>query len=1085
MIDADRLDELPFDFYERYILLEKIARLFRPPDPPYRILDVGGHTPAFWPGFSSMAGELIPGSSAVVVDVLPASDLANYVRASGLRLPFRDANFDLVCSLDTLEHIPASDREILLAELIRVTRDGLYVAFPFDSASNRWAENIITEYCDVMLKNPIPALAEHRQFGLPDRDRLTRFLAAGSYPFVTLEQGNTDIWLLMMMTYHTLRIPGTDFALELNRRFNRVYAGQDWAPPTYRTGYILSKQQDLAALEALKTSFIRADAQAADLAGVLAFCQLFLNIAQQGRSLVDKDRHIRNLETGLGRLPDPPPLEPRPIVKRRPIAKGGGSEKLEDRIAELENTISDINALHLDDQRRLDTRIREVEIGVVTNKRAIQSIYESRTWKALTGLGSVILRLKDRRSHTPSVAKFTRSEPLPKPKEWIELVCEHPGTQTALKVRDLVEVRGWSLAQSGIERVLVAINNTEPAVAYYGIPRPDVGKNRPEIPGSDRSGYRYWWDTKGFPEGPCIVRITAVARNGDKQELVCELAIDQKSTTNYSAWIARNEPTAEQKKRMRAEAEQFPARPLVSIAVPVYKTPIPDLTRCLESVTAQLYPNWELCLADDASHDPRITKLLEEYARRDPRIRTVTLEQNRGISGATNAALKLATGEYLAFLDADDQLADFALWEVVRAINEHSDIDLFFSDEDKIDAKGRRYDVFFKPGWDPDLFLGCNYLCHFIVLKRWLRDRVGDLDESHSGSQDYDFLLRATEQTRKIHRIPKVLYHWRAAEGSTALTPAAKPKASQDGLRALAGYAQRNLPGATVEEIDACRYRVRYPIAGNPRVTILMPTGGNMSLLRTAIEDVQRKTSYANYEILIIDNSRSKQVAEYAATLAARQPTVRYLDWRNKPFNFAEMNNEAARQTDSAYILFLNDDITVISKEWLTAMLEHAQRREIGAVGAQLWYPNGLIQHAGVVMGIYGNSGHAFKGQQSGQTLYFDLPRLTRSSSAVTAACLMVSREKFFEAGGFDEVNLPVAFQDVDLCLKLMDLGYRNIYTPFALLYHHESVTKSEKIPNPAEDAYMKKRWAKYIADDPYYSPNLGRRTEDFQIAVD
>jgi GT2 family glycosyltransferase len=1104
MIDSERLDELSFDLYERYILLERIGKLFRPPgkpDTPYRVLDVGGHTPAFWPGFTSLAGELIPDASAAVVDVLPHAELRNYVRASGMQLPFRDASFDLVCSLDTLEHVPDAARETLLGELLRVTRDGLYVAFPYDSASNRWAENIITQYAEVMLKNPIPALAEHREFGLPDRERITRFLTGTSHPLVTFGQGNTDIWLLMMMTYHTLRIPGTDFALELNRRFNRVYAAQDWTAPSYRAGFLLAKQRSQADLEALKASFMSGAAgQSADLAGVLAFCQLFLNIAQNGRSLVDKDRHIRNLEKELGG--DNAALR-KPHQRGEaegPEEFGGRLNELEGAIGALETHSTRMNSLNLESQGRLDERMRLLEIGMLTNKRAIQAIYGSRIWKALTGLGGTILRVTGRgaQSGVPQAAAWSAAEsessdghePAVDTGEWMKLVCDYPSTLTVTPVRSLVEVRGWSLAQTGINEVMVRINNHPPAPAAYGILRSDVGRDHPEIVGSDRCGFRHFWDTRDLPDGPCTVRITAVSHTGQKREAACQVVIEQKSTPNYLTWIERNEPTAEQKSRMRTDVGRLTVSPKISICVPVYKTPIPLLTRCLESVAAQLYPNWELCIADDASQNSRISTLLEERAHKDPRIRTVVLERNSGISGATNAALKLATGDYIAFLDSDDELADFALWEVARAINEHPDIDLFYSDEDKIDERGHRYDVFFKPGWDPDLFLGSNYLCHFIVLKRALLEKLGGLDVSYSSSQDYDFLLRATEHTQKIYRIPKVLYHWRAIEGSTAKAPEAKPKASNNALRALAGYVGRNIPGARVEESISCRYRVHYPIAGNPRVTILMPTGGNMNLLRAALEDVLRKTAYDNYEVLVIDNSRSNRVSEYASSLAEKRsangtPRVRYLDWRNKVFNFSHMNNEAARHTDAPYIVFLNDDITVIAEEWLSAMLEHAQRPPVGAVGAQLWYPNNLIQHAGVVMGIYGNSGHAFKGMPSGHSLYFDLPNLVRCCTAVTAACLMISKAKFLEVGAFDEINLPVAFQDVDLCLKLVDRGYRNVYTPYALLYHHESVTKSEKTPNPMEDAYMKRRWAKYIADDPYYNPNLGRRTEDYRIDVE
>ena len=1167
MTAGERLREVAFDLYERYILLEDIGKLFRPGESAYHVLDVGGHTPAFWQGFSSLAGTLIPGATVAVADILPTADLQNYVQASGIELPFRDGAFDLVCSLDTLEHIAGEQRPALLAELLRVTRDGLYLAFPFDSASNRWAESVVDEYADVVLKDPIPALQEHRQFGLPDRESVGRWFASGAYPWIGFAQANTDVWLLTMLTYHSLRMPGTDFVRELNRRFNQAYAAQDWAEPHYRAGFLLSKRRGMADLEAVRASFGSAGKQA-DLQSVLALCQLFLTIAHNARVTVDKDRHIRNIERELadalsykrkwgevtamlrclesGFLDTPPPalgdtLADWPQARLSHLLEAADKA----RTTELDNKLSQmaarldqmaaqaaqttqaaqavqaaqaaqmdhmaaaqaaqsdtirerIEALQsrMDFQARLDGRMRDLEIGLVTNKRAIQAIYDSRIWKALCGLGSLLLRLTGRRAEPNGGTWMPRegaaADPAAPahpgaPEGFMALVCDNPRDGGVLPVRDVVEIRGWALADSGIDRVLIQINGDSPAPASYGIPRPDVAQSHPGVVGAGQSGFRFFWDPTGLPEGPCTVRVTATAQSGQTREAVCTVLIDWQTPPGYGVWIARNEPTVEVLRQMRREAGNFAVCPRISIAVPVYKTPTAWLTRCIESVLEQTYPTWELCLADDCSGDAALAGLLQQYAKRDARIRTVTLPQNLGISGATNAALRLATGDYVAFLDHDDELAAFALSEVAQAINDHPDTELFYSDEDKLDEHGRRYDAFFKPDWSPDLFLSCNYICHFAVMKRSLAESLGGLDQSYSGAQDYEFLLRASERTQRIKRIPRVLYHWRAVAGSAAKAAEEKPEASADGKRALVAHLQRTAPGARVEETGVCRYRVRYPIAADARVGILIPTGGHKNVFR-AVEDVLEKTAYKNYEILLIDNSRNMRVEEYTSRLAARKAPVRYFDWRGKPFNFAQMNNAAARAASAPYILFLNDDTTVVADEWLTAMLEHAQRPEVGAVGAQLWYPNNLIQHAGVVMGIYGNCSHAFKGVPGELPhYYFDFPNLIRNCSAVTGACMLIAREKFFEAGAFDEANLAVAFQDVDLCLKLLELGYRNVYTPYAKLYHYESATKTEKdkIPDSAEDAFMKKKWARYIADDPYYNPNLARRKEDFSLAID
>jgi GT2 family glycosyltransferase len=1175
MTEGSRLKEISFDLYERYILLEAIGKLFRPAESTYRVLDVGGHTPAFWPGFPSLAGVLIPDARVAVADMISTGGLQDYVQASGVHLPFPDGTFDLVCSLDTLEHIPGEQRPAFISELLRVTRDGLYLAFPFDSPSNRWAESIVIEHTNVFLKTPIPALLEHREFGLPGRESVLPIFAGKPHPWIAFAQGNTDVWLLMMLTYHTLRTPGTDFVQELNRRFNQVYAGADWAEPHYRAGYLLSKRRSLADLEVVRTSFGSAGKEA-DLQSVLALCQLFLSIAQNGRVTVDKDRHIRNIEheladarayrekwgevaVMLGRLEN--------VVRKTPLSLEPGdtlADWPQDRISRLVETAGKtqageidgklfqiaarldqisaqaaqtaqaakldqisaqaaqithlnqisahgdqmaierfemlrerIDSLHsrLESQARLDSRKRDLEINLVTNKRAIQAIYDSRIWKALCAMGGLVQRLTGRGAASGrgswvqregTVAGSGASSQPGAPGEYLALVCDYPGDRGVLPVRNVVEIRGWALAESGIDRVLIQISNELPAAASYGIPRPDVARSHPGVPGADHSGFRFFWDTTGLPEGPRTVRVIAVTRDGQTQEVTCNVLIDWQTPPDYGLWIARNEPNVDDLPRMLREAASFAVRPRISVVVPIYKTPVALLARCIESVIGQTYPDWELCLADDGSRNEEISSLLQEYSNRDPRIRFVTLKQNRGISGATNEALRLCTGEQVAFLDHDDELAAFALSEVVQAINDHPDTDLFYSDEDKIDERGRRYDAFFKPDWSPDLFRSCNYICHFVVMKRSLAESLGGLDESYSGSQDYEFLLRATEQTRHIRRIPKILYHWRAIAGSAAKASEEKPEASADGERALVEYLARNEPGACVEEVGACRYRVRYPIIGEPRVSILIPTGGQKNVFR-ALEDVLEKTAYKHYDILLIDNSCTARVEGYASRLASRHAPIRYLDWRGKPFNFSQMNNAAARTTVSPYILFLNDDTTIMTAEWLTAMLEHAQRPETGAVGAQLWYPNNLVQHAGVVMGIYGNCSHAFKGLPGGTSHYFDFANLIRNCSAVTGACLLVARDKFFEAGAFDEVNLAVAFQDVDLCLKLLELGYCNVYTPYAKLYHYESATKTEKdkIPDSMEDAFMKKKWSRYIANDPYYNPSLTRWKEDFSLAID
>ena len=1064
MTPDELLGDLPFDLYERYILLDRIGELFRPAASPYRVLELGA--PEAAPGAKPWSAALIPNAAVTVASV----------DATAPHLPFPDDSFDLVCSLDSLEYLSAENRVPFLSELLRVTRDGLYLASPVNSAGNRWARSLVSEYARVAFKHSAPdASVERPHFGLPDRGGISRFFAGSPYCWIEFSQGNTDVWLLMMLTYQRLRLAGPEFVSELNRRFNQAYAGQDWAEPCYRAGYLLSKKHTLVRLEQLRASF-HCCAMRADLQSILALCQLLVSIAQNARVPVDLHGQNRAIQARFA--------EAR-IQWEKSDRTAAALERLESQVIKYEAEMADV-------QRRVDNRMRDLEIGLVTNKRAVQAIYDSRIWKTMAGIGGFLLRLTGRAAHhgyRPAPAPQSQARP-PASSETARdvpiLVCDYPAANAVEPMRDVVEIRGWALAESGIDRVEIRIGNQPPAAATYGVARPDVARNYRHIAGAEHSGFRFFWDTAGLPEGPYTLRITALSRNGESCEIARDVSVDWNTSPGYAQWIARHEPSAADLRLMRREAAALAMKPAISIVVPVYKTPLSLLTACIESVIAQTYPNWELCLCDDGSNDATLAGILHKYVETDARIRLAILPKNSGISAATNQALSLATGDFIAFLDHDDELAPFALTEVVRAIQAHPDTELFYSDEDKIDAQGRRYDAFFKPGWSPDLFLSYNYICHFVAMKRTLIDQIGRLDIAHNGAQDYEFLLRAIEHTGKIRRIPKILYHWRAIPGSTAMSPDDKPSAGADGERALAAYLRRNAPGAGVEQVGPCRYRVRYAISGRPRVSILIPTAGHKTVYR-AVDDVLAKTAYHPYEIVLIDNSRGGRISEAVARWAARPAPVRHFDWRGQPFNFSRMNNAAVQSVESPYVLFLNDDTSIITPEWLSAMLEHAQRPEIGAVGAQLWYPNDLIQHAGVVMGLFGNCSHAFKNLPGGESHYFDLPNLIRDTSAVTAACMLVSRDKFLQAGRFDESNLAIAFQDVDLCLKLLELGYRNVYTPYARLYHYESATKSEeeKIPDPAEDAFMKKKWAKYIADDPYYNPNLARRREDFSLSLD
>ncbi len=548
----------------------------------------------------------------------------------------------------------------------------------------------------------------------------------------------------------------------------------------------------------------------------------------------------------------------------------------------------------------------------------------------------------------------------------------------------------------------------------------------------------------------------------------------------YQVWLERHRLNPQDVATMKAAVDTFTYTPLISIVVPVYDTDEIWLRKAIESIRAQIYSHWELCLANDGSTKPHVRTILEEYATIDPRVRVKHLPRNEGIVGASAHAVSLATGEFVGLLDHDDELPPDALFEVVKRLNENPELDLLYSDEDKLEPHGSRVEPFFKPDWSPDLLLSMNYVNHFSVFRRSLLDEIGGFRHGFDGSQDYDLLLRFTERTTRIAHIPKILYHWRKTPNSAATSTTAKPYAYEAAKRALEHALQRRGYPGLVESLFPGHYRVRYQLRGKPLVSILVPTRDRWQLLQQCLHSIEEKTSYSRYEIILLDNdSTEPETLEYLEALTGKRRVYRYPG----PFNFSAINNFGAARVRGEYLLFLNNDTQVIEPDWLTAMLEQAQRPEVGAVGAKLLYPDGRIQHAGVVLGIAGTANHAFRHHPGDALGYFGLTDLVRNCSAVTAACMMVSRHVFKEVGGFDE-RFRIAFGDVDFCLRLRQRGYLIVYTPLALLYHYESATRGGLHP-PEDEELCRKLWGDLIeAGDPYYNPNLTLSREDWSLRL-
>ena len=548
------------------------------------------------------------------------------------------------------------------------------------------------------------------------------------------------------------------------------------------------------------------------------------------------------------------------------------------------------------------------------------------------------------------------------------------------------------------------------------------------------------------------------------------------ATSEYHAWIEQRRMQSDEFGTLREEARAYAYQPCISIITPVFNTPVPWLTECVESVLAQTYEKWELLLIDDDSTDPDLLECLSELAARDPRIILAKDGKRGGISAASNRGLTLAEGEWVAFLDHDDVLEPDALFQNVKWLQDHPEADLIYSDEDKLTEQGFDSPIF-KPDWSPDYFLSCNYVCHLTLIRRDLVLEVGGFRSEFDGAQDYDLFLRVSEQTDRIDHIPRVLYHWRRSLTSTADNIRRKPGSLETGRLALEAHlARRRQAGHVAIDWRTHAYWIKRELTEVKKISIIIPVRDRVDLLARCLESLTSKTSYAPYEIVVVDND--SQSAEARAYFS--QFKHRLLHYRG-PFNFSAVNNFAVEQTDSPWLLFLNNDTEVINGDWLTTMAEHVQRPAVGAVGPRLLYPDDTVQHAGIVVGVGGIAEHAFRGLPAEAPGVCRQLQVTRNYSSVTGACLLTRREVFDEVGGFDEERLPVTFSDVDLCLKMRRAGYLIVYTPFAKLYHHESGTRRKAV-EPLETEVMRERWPEVLEYDPYYNPNLSRDRADFSL---
>lgn len=547
----------------------------------------------------------------------------------------------------------------------------------------------------------------------------------------------------------------------------------------------------------------------------------------------------------------------------------------------------------------------------------------------------------------------------------------------------------------------------------------------------------------------------------------------------YGPWYEQYIPTREELEKQRKKKWNY--GPKISIIVPAYKTPEAFLRQLMDSLLAQTYANWELCIANASPEDASMEYVLKEYAKKDSRILWKKLEENKGIAENTNEAFAMATGEFAGLLDHDDLLAPNALYEVAKALETEPDIDVLYTDEDKVrgDEVLEHFQPHLKPDFNIDLLRSNNYICHFFVVRKSLLEKTGGFRREYDGAQDYDFIFRCTQAAGKIHHIPEILYHWRTHQSSTADNPESKLYAFEAGKRAIEENLRQNgLIGEVSHTKDYGFYRVKYPVQGEPLVSIIIPNKDAKEDLEKCIQSILEKSSYTNYEILIVENnSTGEEIFSYYKELSENS-RIRLLRWKRE-FNYSAINNYGAKKAKGDYLLFLNNDTEVISPDWIEEMLGFCQRPDTGIVGARLYFGNNTVQHAGTVIGIGGIAGHMFTDMPRERSGYMHKAAIIQDLSAVTAACMMVKRQVFDEVQGFEE-QLSVAFNDVDFCLRVREKQYLVVYDPYVELYHYESKSRGaedskEKVRRfQSEIEFMRCRWETLLKKgDLYYNKNL------------
>ncbi len=992
------------------------------------ILDVGG--------FGGKLGWFLGGDYKLIVLDQKPRDLAdeslkaeNYIQGDARKLPFPDNSFEAVVASDLLEHVSKEDRLKVLDELCRVSKNYVIVGAPFRKEFVENVENMVAQQFleNVGIKHPF--LDEHRQLGLPDEREVETYLKEKAFAYMAVGEGNIVNWSLQQFTMGSKQgEKGADEFTGFNEYFNKnLYELGNYQEPTYRTIFCISKEKTL------KSNAIVEGIANMNKFVVKTFCYAMKIAFTEDRKILN--RRKKQLNTLADAMLN---------ARDKMVEIKGQNTELYSLLQERQQALNLLQANYHEKTSRLNSleAERAMLASEINNAKTLIQTQD-------TQLKSIETDVEMLRKHVQSKEESLKTKR--------QLLHEKEGklSETNQKLHEY---------RISLESVMTS--RAWKVVVLYGKIK-NVIWTKPLKLAKNGLGVLFNLGPKEFWK-----RTYRKVKTGNSENVLPE---------QYQVYIEKNTITSRELGKMIEAQDTFEYKPVISIVMPVYNVPEEYLVKAIASVKQQTYTRWELCICDDASTMEYIKPLLERYAKEDSRIRVVFRNKNGGIVKASNEALRIAQGAYVGLLDNDDELTPDALYEVVKTLQEKK-YDLLYSDEDKLDMEGTRCEPFFKPDWSPDLLLSINYVSHFGVYRRKLLNEINGFRDGFDGSQDYDLVLRVTEKTPQIRHIPKILYHWRKIAGSTAENIQHKPYAMDSAKKALNdALKRRRIEGEVTDGLWLGSYRVKRILTAQPLVSIIIPFKDKKDVLQTCLESIFSKTTYKNFEIILVDNqSELFETQEYLKKISGN-PQVTILQF-NKPFNYAAINNFAAQKARGEVLILLNNDTEVISPDWIEAMLENAQRPEVGAVGAKLLYPNNTLQHAGVLIGVSGIANHAFSRHNNLDHGYFGQVDVIRNYSAVTAACVMIRKVVFDEMGGLDEQNLAVAFNDVDFCLRLRAKGYLVVYTPYATLYHHESLSRGYDV-DMKEVRYMQNKYAELIqSGDPYYNPNLTRERLDFSL---